>query len=96
MINPTASRDGVSRIDIRVSFRLSRGEVESILKHYAAIWVDSASTEALPAKEILAMVRITLSDIGQNAYVFDGSLDDEQEEWVVRNLDKLWPVDRGE
>lgn len=89
-LNPTPSKDGVDRVDLRVTHRVSRAEIVGILADYATDVAD-LDTDELSPTQVLAVAR---EDLRFNGALVssDRAPTADQYAWAERQVFKVWPV----
>lgn len=88
--NPTASQDGITRVDVRVMHRISRADIVSILEEYAANVAD-LDTDELSARQVMDVVREELRFHGTLAEGDGEPASDAERAWAERHAAKVWP-----
>lgn len=86
----TASRDGVKRVDVRVTYRLDAHELVHVLAtgRMRGLFPLLEEADDLPRSEVWMAIRATLQSIGETAVVLD---DDEYREWAEEQVSKIAP-----
>lgn len=89
-LNPVSSVDGIHRADVRVTHRVSRADIVSLLEEYAA----SASIpgDELSARQVMAIIR---EDLWFNGAAVDSDAEPNESEkaWAERHAAKVWPTE---
>lgn len=88
-LNPTLGADGVERVDLSVTFRLSRHDFVTALaeaSYTVANYADELP-EDTTEDQILAWVRRRLVE----GFHPDLITSDEREAWAERQASKVWP-----
>lgn len=85
----TDSKDGIQRTDVRVTFRLSKEDMEWILSYEAD---RNDVPEGFFKKEIERMIRVHLLDYGTDKLDWRGDhvVDDDAADWGKAAAEVLW------